>query len=165
MDSDRLNRWLTLLANLGVIAGIVVLVIEIQQANRIAIASKEIEVSNSFASINESIYSDPILAELLVKLTAHNPTLTPAEEEQISSFVSRMHNSWYALDLAFVNGLVTTQSHNVIEDNVRAILEHYPGTAPYFREYIDSYPALSESHVNKTIERQLEGRSASEEIP
>ena len=36
MDSDRLNKWLSLLANLGVVAGLVMLVIEINQTNNLA---------------------------------------------------------------------------------------------------------------------------------
>ena len=33
MDTDRLNRWLTLGANIGVLIGIVLLVIEVRQNN------------------------------------------------------------------------------------------------------------------------------------
>jgi len=68
MEIDRLNRWLTFLANIGVIAGLVFLVLEIQQSNRIAVAATEIEVRNSFSSINASIYTDPELSRLMVRL-------------------------------------------------------------------------------------------------
>ena len=33
MDMDKLNRWMTLFANFGVIAGIIVLAVELQQNN------------------------------------------------------------------------------------------------------------------------------------
>jgi hypothetical protein len=36
MNTDRLNRWLTLAANLAVFAGLVVLILEIRQSSAIA---------------------------------------------------------------------------------------------------------------------------------
>ena len=36
MNTDRLNRWLTLAANLGVLAGLIVLIMEIRQSSAIA---------------------------------------------------------------------------------------------------------------------------------
>lgn len=39
MKIQKLNNWLTLLANVGVIAGIVFLGIEVQQSSNIAIAN------------------------------------------------------------------------------------------------------------------------------
>jgi len=41
MDTDRLNRWLTLGANAGVLLGLVALVIEINQSNTLALAQME----------------------------------------------------------------------------------------------------------------------------
>jgi hypothetical protein len=83
MDMDRANRWLTFGANVGVIAGTLFLAVEIRQSNRIAIASIEIDVRSSFASINESIYLDSNFAELLVKIGDADAELTPAEEWRV----------------------------------------------------------------------------------
>ena len=38
MDADRLNRWLTLIANLGVVAGLVFLAVELNQNTKATIA-------------------------------------------------------------------------------------------------------------------------------
>ena len=46
MDSDRLNQWLTLLANIGVIAGILFLAIELRQNNEL------LTVQASYAQFN-----------------------------------------------------------------------------------------------------------------
>lgn len=40
MNLDNLNKWLTLVANIGVLAGIAFLAIELQQSNKIAISSQ-----------------------------------------------------------------------------------------------------------------------------
>lgn len=36
MDSDHLNRWLTLLANIGVVVGLALLIVELRQAQKLA---------------------------------------------------------------------------------------------------------------------------------
>ncbi len=47
MNSERLNTWLTLLANFGVIVGLGVLIYEVRQNNELTLA--EIEQSRSEA--------------------------------------------------------------------------------------------------------------------
>ena len=39
MDTDRLNRWLTLIANLGVVAGLIFLAVELNQNTKATIAA------------------------------------------------------------------------------------------------------------------------------
>ena len=46
MNADSMNKWLTLAANLGVVAGLVFLRIEINQNTRATIAAASEEVTN-----------------------------------------------------------------------------------------------------------------------
>lgn len=84
MDTDRLTRWLTLAANIGVIAGIFVLVIEIQQSNRMAIASTEIGIRNAYSEFNRSIHSGSNMADLLSRAKNAGVEWTPAEEVKMT---------------------------------------------------------------------------------
>jgi len=52
MDSDQLNKWLSLLANLGVVVGLAVLIIEIDQTNKLAEAEA---VQRRSDQINEAL--------------------------------------------------------------------------------------------------------------
>jgi len=45
VDSDRINRWLTLIANIGVLIGIFLLIVEIDQNN--GLMQAQIEQSRS----------------------------------------------------------------------------------------------------------------------
>ena len=67
MDSDRLNRWMTLGANIGVLAGIIFLAFELQQ-NTVA---TQLEAASNFqGSVTELemlIAGNPEFAELLRK--------------------------------------------------------------------------------------------------
>jgi hypothetical protein len=59
MDSDRLNRWLTLGANLGVLIGLVVLIVEIGQNTEMMRAQMSQERANqTVQKFNENIHSD-----------------------------------------------------------------------------------------------------------
>ena len=70
MDSDRINRWLTLLANVGVIAGLVLVAVQINQntqitkaqiANDYFLADMELELAmmgeNPSHSWNKAVYT------------------------------------------------------------------------------------------------------------
>jgi hypothetical protein len=59
------GKTLTVLANFGVIVGIVFLAFEIRQSNLIAIATAEIAARESYAALNESVYGNAEIAEIL----------------------------------------------------------------------------------------------------
>jgi hypothetical protein len=46
MDTDRLNRWLTLITNLGVVAGLIFLAVELNQNTKATIAAASETVTN-----------------------------------------------------------------------------------------------------------------------
>ena len=67
MNLDSINRWLTLAANIGVMAGIIFLAFELQQntvATQLQAASN---FQSSYTEIELSIYGNPEFAELLIK--------------------------------------------------------------------------------------------------
>ena len=53
MDTDRINHWLSLVANLGVIAGIAFLALEIRQDRDIAKTQIRLDVAAAWRSIDE----------------------------------------------------------------------------------------------------------------
>ncbi len=155
MDMERADRWLMFGANVGVIVGILFLVMEIQQSNRIAIASTEIDVRNSFSSINESIYSNPNFAELFIKMGSADAELTPTEEWRVYALTLRFLNTWLAIEIAYANGMVPQATYGVIENDMSAIINRFPKILPQFRLAYENYPALSETDVFQTLERVL----------
>lgn len=92
MDTDRLNRWLTLVANIGVLIGILLLVYELNQNSELMraqissdrsshaielnmIAAESIELSEVFATLGGSRYSGDF------------SKLSPVQLEQYKSFL------------------------------------------------------------------------------
>ena len=93
MDTDRLNRWLTLSANVAVLAGIIFLALEISQNTDMM--RTQINQSRAEASMNEAqaMFNSDYLPELLVKLR-QGDAITPAERERYISFLRGLHRNW-----------------------------------------------------------------------
>ncbi len=149
---------------IGEISGAVVVIItlvylarQIRKSTRIAIATTEIGIRNAFGKINESVYSNPAVAELFVKVTDPDAKLSPAEEVQVFKIVLRFLNSWLAIETAYANKVVPKETYELIEDNIRVVLNLYPGMSEVWREALEGFPALSEKGVFRTVKTQLEG--------
>jgi len=93
VDTDRLNRWLTLVANLGVIAGIVFLGYELRQNT---LATKITAADNFVSSINEAnslLISDKQLSEALLK-ARRGEQLSDLEELALGTFWNTVLRNW-----------------------------------------------------------------------
>jgi len=156
MDTDRVNRWLSLLANVGVIAGIIFLAVEIQQSNRIAIASAEIDVRNGLAAGNRDNYLDSDFAELMMKVGDSSVELTAADEWRVYHYLIEGLNVWLAIETAHSNGMLPPETYGIIEDDIRGGMNTYPKTIPLYRQAYGAYPSLSGTEVFQTLDRVLQ---------
>ena len=93
MNLDSTNRWLTLVANIGVLAGIIFLAYELQQntvATRLEAASN---FQSSFNEIEMLIAGSPEFAELLRKGREGENTST-AEQLRLFVFYNNVLRQW-----------------------------------------------------------------------
>jgi len=74
--SDQLSKWLTLLANIGVLAGLAILILEIRQNNEIAMAQIEQSRSESLTQWRRERVLNENVAPLVVKMRALNREYT-----------------------------------------------------------------------------------------
>ena len=73
MKSDKLNNWLTLLANFSVVAGIIVLVVEINQNTQAIQLSAYQDLTGRIVEYNQLIIQNPELKQVSDKLGLGNP--------------------------------------------------------------------------------------------
>jgi hypothetical protein len=73
MDKDRLNRWLSLAASLGVLAGIVLLVFELEQNREMMRAQTRNEVSVQLVDLLSQVATSDKLSSLLVRTESGEP--------------------------------------------------------------------------------------------
>lgn len=67
MDSDRLNRWLSVGANIGVLAGILFLAVELQQNNRLLAEESRFGQVQGRIEFNRDVALNPEYASLYYK--------------------------------------------------------------------------------------------------
>ena len=103
MRFESTSRWLTLLANFGVLLGIVVLVYEIRQ-NTVA---TELEVAATFEStLAEAelfIAGDPDFAELLAK-GIDGENISRVDQLRLTAFYRRILRSWQFIHYQYLTG-------------------------------------------------------------
>ena len=144
MDSDRLSRWLTLTANLGVILGIFFLAVEIQQntdmmeaQTRDSVTSKQIEF---YLTLSQNEFAaDTLRRGRLGELDADSTEGTAFTFMTISLFRT-WENEWYQYD----KGLFEAQEFIARSNNWAELLNAYPG---YKSLWDDSPTNYSEGFV------------------
>ncbi len=131
MNLDNLNKWLTLLANFGVLAGIIFLSLEISQSNRIADRDGRIESVNQAFELQRIFIENPDFSELMVKLSDTNAELTPLEVFQAESFAAQLILRAATLQINYENDFISGQA---LERQIAGIIQNIrriPGIAPF----------------------------------
>ena len=95
VDADRLNRWITLGANIGVLAGIIFLGLEIRQNTLVAKIDSANTLEQNLRSMTMSIWSNPDFARLLkVGIDGDLTDLTAVESLQLRVFYEQVLRGW-----------------------------------------------------------------------
>lgn len=100
---DKLNQWLTLAANIGVIAGIVFLGLELQQNNRLLNSQALYDMMQNRQSYWYAQLQVPGLADKLAR-AMDGATLTTEEETEIEVLIRVAMISWEFEYKQFENG-------------------------------------------------------------
>jgi len=149
VNGDRLNRWLTLAANVGVLVGIVFLALEIRQnSDHLALQLEFDQPTQKIFEINRDLM-DSGVASVLAKAIETPEELTFEEGLVAASFVMNNLNEWedrYLIHKAGLAGVVDWQRH--IRENIhwtlgnRFAMEIYTSNRSAFEaefvEYVDS---------------------------
>jgi len=156
LNTEPANRWLTLLANLGVLAGIVFLALEVRQANRIAIATTEMSVWGTYVSLNQMAVENDGIAALLVKARNPDAEFAPEESEKLAAYLYSFIDTWYSIEVAYDNGMVADTTFSVIRADIRNLLHSYPALHPIMRNYLNEYPEAKDLHYYSEIRRAVD---------
>ena len=82
MKPKKLNAWLTLVANFGVIAGLIFLGYEIRQNTTQLRAEALYSINEAISTLNAGVYNDAVLADIKVRGEADFSSLNQIEREQ-----------------------------------------------------------------------------------
>lgn len=153
MNLDKINRWLTLVANLGVLIGIIFLAREIDQSNRIAERDGRSDLISQELDFQRSFIEDPMITAMLLKLSRPNPDLTPTEVFQAETIAQqlqlRIANLTISYETGFLDGIALERQTRGILTTIRRI----PGIAPYLIKLFQDTRTLEEGMVSPILVR------------
>lgn len=119
MDPNQLNRWLTLGANAGVLVGLALLVLEINQNNNLVRAQIEQARSQDLVNWRRQVALDAGIAEILTRLfslefsgdiqQAFNEQFTPTERMRVEQFLTADFYDKENLFAQYQRGLVSEE--------------------------------------------------------
>ncbi len=136
MNLDKLNQWLSLLANLGVLVGLVFLIVELNQANRIAIYTAESTRRTQYLDMNTSRIENP---QIIAKLMQPDPTFTDIEWVQAVYTARQQANTWIDAENAVINGLLSEITYREIFDDIDVVISELPGLISAWEYIFEAY--------------------------
>ena len=114
LDTDRLNRWLTLGANFGVLCGLILLVVEINQNSELTRVQIEQSRSESYVNWRRQIALNDNVASILAKIidmegtpTQRLEQLNPTERIQARSIIEARFYDYENLYSQYQRGFVS----------------------------------------------------------
>jgi hypothetical protein len=90
---DRLNRWLTLGANIGVLLGLIMLIVEVRQNAALSRATMEQQKNDVLADI-EFFIAKPEISEIWIKSIRHPEDLTVSEMRTMDGILVALTLQW-----------------------------------------------------------------------
>ena len=118
---DRVNRWLTLVANLGVLLGLIVLIVEVRQNASLTRAAMDQQKNNFLAEIEFNI-AKPEMSAIWVKAIRTPEALSDTEVQAAGSILVSVMLQWDQMFLMRDAGLIS-------DARVR---QHISNTAPFY---------------------------------
>jgi len=142
MNREALNWWLTLFANLGVLGGLIFVGLEIRQNTSQLRTEGARALTEMVNAINAGVYSDPGLADIVIRGEVDLGSLSPVERQRFDRFqFSRLNTAEYVLDLEAegVSGLNFDYVQVVVD-----IFNRSPGLREFIRENEEQYNGSQE---------------------
>jgi len=136
MDTDRLNRWLTLGANIGVVIGIILLIIELDQNRDMMRAEIRNELSRGAVDVM-SLLADK--ADVIARAN-NGEELTPAEVIIMGTTQEAIFRHWENAHYQYRQGMYDESEfsrhlaimNNTILNLQRSLIEYWCESRMYF---------------------------------
>ena len=148
MNTDRLGRWLAVITNFGVLIGIILLLVELNQTQEIARAQIRNEIYQGLIPVT-LVGRD--YAQVIVKANA-GENLDAVEATMLSGFSEQIHRYWENANYQYQMGMYDETEYSAHKQTIKsAILELFPGTliphyclnregfSESYREMVDEY--------------------------
>jgi len=100
VKAKKINTWVGLIANAGVVGGLVFVGYEVQQNTTQMRAEAAYSINEALSIHNSAIYNDSVFADIVVRGDEDLSSLNPVEQRQYFAFqYDRINLAIYVLDL------------------------------------------------------------------
>ena len=135
INLDKLDNWLGVFANLGVMIGLIFLIVELDQSNRIAERDSRMVNARSIFDISQLQLETPGILELRTKLRDPEIELSPVEQEQAMLLAAAYLSVWGNLVIQQSTDLLPPGSLRFGMDDIDSTINNLPGLVPYIQEW------------------------------
>jgi len=133
VDTDKLNRWLTLGANIGVLAGLLLLVAELNQNHEMMRSQTRHEMAMGIVDLLQTPAANEQLADLMYRAEA-GEDLTPVERYQFNMRSNALLRYWEDAHYQYRVGLYDEVEFSKQREAWRAAMLRSAGMRSYWCE-------------------------------
>jgi hypothetical protein len=143
---------------LAVVFSLLLVALEIRQANRIAVVNAEFALRDSFRETNIALLNNPDMVDFAIRATTSGEPLEGGDEIRAVVWTYIHLNTWLATALAYENGVSTEETYgNILDDIENVIGRSSPEMRTIWRGSIASFPSLQDTpiyqHANAVLTR------------
>ena len=150
MDTDRLNRWLTLGANLGVFAGIILLLIELDQNRDLVKAQTRHAIADQYVNFMQETVNSGEVADIVIRVI-DGDELT---RQELLRYQFRLR-IWFRIaanvHYQYGQGLFDELEFTSIKENWRGYASNSPGVADVWCLDRKNHPARFRAEMDAVI--------------
>ena len=147
MNLDKVNQRLTLLANIGVLLGIVFIAVEMRNSSNAVAAQTRDSIADGFISLNMVVINDPQVGANWITGLLKPDRLSDTEAIQFSMYMRALFNQFMRVNALYRNGLLEEAEWALYAREAANILAspggklHWAGNEmnPEFRADIERY--------------------------
>jgi len=145
----------SILATLGAIVGLLAVMYEVRQSNRIAEATLDFEVVNNLSQINELLLSNPRVADIVNRANIGGE-VSADETYALYTFNVRLLNAWTGMETAYRNGVLPRSTYQLAYDDIElAVKNTGPARRRLWKQIFDSYPSIQSTEIAKAAHAAL----------
>ena len=134
MNSEKLNRWLTLLANIGVVIGLALLAYEVRESQNLAETEAAVRRLDQIQAAQVEMATSEFLASIRVKATSEGvDSLTPVELYKLRQWESSVRLRMRSQYIEYARGYLD-------RDTAEGIIESAAYFLPYWEDLGYEYP-------------------------
>jgi hypothetical protein len=158
MTSDRLNWFLTVAANIGVVVGLCFLAVELRQNTLSTQATLHMNLMSYGREHAELLISDDSLGDLVIRGEKDPGSLTALEREKFLLFTSWRMGVWETAYLNHREGVMGERYWNVWDPWYSEIVRGGPGYVFWWKQARHGYDLGFRAHVEDVLEAASDER-------